>query len=170
MDGDTEEFGLAERLAADDCLLLHSANEAATVHINKACLPVAKVQQQGGERGQNVKSIHTARTTNSGKWQHSTKIRLSQFSQLCLLIKKTSLGTTQRARQIQTRCCKMARALSSQLPRDLKVLDISQETLSDFCGTTFIQTVICCPLKGEIVLKPRFLVCLHKTFREISAL
>lgn len=35
-DGDTEGFGLAERLAADDCLLLHSANEAATVHINKA--------------------------------------------------------------------------------------------------------------------------------------
>lgn len=43
-----------------------------------------------------------------------------QFSQLCLLIKKTSLGATQGARQIQTRCCKTARALGSQLPRDLR--------------------------------------------------
>lgn len=79
----------------------------------------------------NVKSIHTGRTTNSGKWQHSTKIQLSQFSQLCLLIKKTSLGATRRARQIQARCCKMARALSLQLPRDLKVYPMiyPQETL-----------------------------------------
>lgn len=43
-----------------------------------------------------------------------------QFSQLGLLIKKTSLGATQGARQIQTRCCKTARALALQLPRDLK--------------------------------------------------
>lgn len=40
VDGDTEEFGLAEWLAADDCLLLHSGSEAATVHINKAWLSV----------------------------------------------------------------------------------------------------------------------------------
>lgn len=93
-----------------------------------------------------------------------------QFCQLCILTKKTSLGATQGARQIQTRCCKMARALRSQLPRDLKVLDMSQKTLSYFCGTTCIQTVICRPLKGEIVLKPRYFNMLPQTFREISVL
>lgn len=50
VDGDTAAFGLAERLAADDCLLLHSANEAATVHINAAGHPGGKFQKHGGER------------------------------------------------------------------------------------------------------------------------
>lgn len=96
------------------------------------------------------KSIHPARTTNSSKWQHSTKIQLKQFSQLCLLIKKTSPGAAESAGQIETRCCKMARALSSPLARDLKALDMSQETLSDFCGRTFIKAITCCPLEGKL--------------------
>lgn len=50
VDGDTAEFGLAGRLAAADCLLLHSANEAATVHINKACLPRSESSATQGRK------------------------------------------------------------------------------------------------------------------------
>ena len=38
MDGEAEELGLAEWLAVEDCLLLHSASEVATVHMKAARL------------------------------------------------------------------------------------------------------------------------------------
>jgi len=71
VDGDTEEFGLAERLAADDCLLLHSANEAATVHINKACLPVGKFSNTAAKGGKMLKAYiqHVQQTAANGSIQ-----------------------------------------------------------------------------------------------------
>lgn len=71
VDGDTAEFGLAERLAADDCLLLHSANEAATVHINKACLPARKFSNTvvKGDKMLKAYTQHIQQTAANGSIQ-----------------------------------------------------------------------------------------------------
>lgn len=71
VDGDTEEFGLAERIAAHDCLLLHSANEAATVCINTACLAVGKYSNMvmKGNKMLKAYTAHGEQTASNGSIQ-----------------------------------------------------------------------------------------------------